>query len=83
MSMAVATRRETAPVTPMASVMTVKCACPGEAQEVDLDAVGITLHCPALRRRGDRRIQDPATGDPVPSGARPRGWPGRLTQRST
>lgn len=47
MSMAVTTTRETAPVTPMASVMTVKCACPSEAQEVDLDAVGITLHCPA------------------------------------
>ena len=46
MSMAVATRRETAPTTPMVSVMTVKCVCPGEAQEVDLDAVGVTLHCP-------------------------------------
>jgi hypothetical protein len=44
--MAVATRPAAQPVTPMASVMTVKCVCPGEAQEVDLDAVGITLHCP-------------------------------------
>lgn len=46
MSMAMATRPGTAPSTPMASVMTVKCVCPGEATEVDLDAVGITLHCP-------------------------------------
>jgi predicted RNA-binding Zn-ribbon protein involved in translation (DUF1610 family) len=44
MSMAVASRPGAA--TPMASVMTVKCACPGEGQQVDLDAVGITLHCP-------------------------------------
>jgi hypothetical protein len=43
MSMAVTSRPAPAP---MASVMTVKCACPGEAAEVDLDAVGITLHCP-------------------------------------
>jgi predicted RNA-binding Zn-ribbon protein involved in translation (DUF1610 family) len=33
-------------VTPMASVMTVRCACPEAGQEIDLDAVGITLHCP-------------------------------------
>jgi hypothetical protein len=43
MSMAVASRPGAAP---MASVLTVKCVCPGEAAEVDLDAVGITLHCP-------------------------------------
>jgi hypothetical protein len=31
---------------PTASVMTVKCSCPGANQEIDLEAVGITLHCP-------------------------------------
>jgi hypothetical protein len=29
----------------MASVMTVKCSCPGSDQDIDLEAVGITLHC--------------------------------------
>jgi hypothetical protein len=33
--------------TPMASVMTVRCGCPGDPdeQQIDLEAVGITLHC--------------------------------------
>jgi hypothetical protein len=32
---------------PMASVLTVKCGCPGDpdSQQIDLQAVGITLHC--------------------------------------
>jgi hypothetical protein len=30
----------------MASVMTVQCGCPGDSQKIDLEAVGITLHCP-------------------------------------
>jgi hypothetical protein len=34
---------------PQASIMTVRCGCPGDAetQQVDLEAVGITLHCPS------------------------------------
>lgn len=35
-----------APEKPTASVMTVNCSCPGtEEQQVDLDAIGITIHC--------------------------------------
>jgi hypothetical protein len=36
-----------AATTPMASVMTVRCDCPGDpdSQQTDLEAVGITLHC--------------------------------------
>jgi hypothetical protein len=36
-----------ATIAPIASLMTVKCGCPGEldSQQVDLEAIGITMHC--------------------------------------
>jgi hypothetical protein len=50
-----------AATTPMASVMTVQCGCAGDSQEIDLEAVGITLHdsvCGGVVIAGFKRLPE-------------------------